>query len=608
MSNSCIDNKFIWDVKYNEGQLDFSVEGGNIFMQTIKKFISYYKPYKGMFFMDMFCALVLSVIDLVFPILVRYLLNDVYIRDRSQILKYVILIGLILLLMYIVRFFCQYYITSWGHIMGARMEADMRSDIFNHLQKLSFSYYDNTNTGKLMSRIVTDLFDISELAHHGPEDLFISIIKIAGSFVILMSINLNLTLILMFITLFMLYFSFFYNKKMKSVFKNNREKIANVNAQIQDSLSGVRVVKSFSNENVENKKFQKGNNEFLETKEDSYGIMGRYYSVNGFFQGILYLSAVLFGGVFISGGTLQTTDLVVYILYINIFLNPIDKLINFTEQYQRGITGFERFLEIINTHPDITDKKDSVELKNVKGNISFENVSFSYDDKSTVLKNINVNIEAGKTVALVGPSGGGKTTFCSIIPRFYEVDSGAVKIDDIDIKDIKLKSLRNNIGIVQQDVYMFSGTIKENIAYGKQGAAEEEIIEAAKMANAHEFIMELENGYDTYVGERGVKLSGGQKQRISIARVFLKNPNILIFDEATSALDNASEGLIQKSLELLSKNRTTLIIAHRLSTIRNADNILVLTEEGVQEEGTHEELLNKDGLYAKLYNMQFEML
>lgn len=576
-------------------------------METIKKFINYYKPYKNMFFMDMFCALTLSAIDLVFPKLVSFLLDDVYTGENEQILKYVALVGGALLIMYIIRYFCQYYITFQGHVMGARMETDMRSDIFDHLQKLSFSYYDNTNTGKLMSRIVTDLFDISELAHHGPEDLFISILKIAGSFIILMSINIKITSALIFITLFMVYFSYLYNKKMKITFTMNKVTIANVNAQIQDSLSGIRVVKSFSNEHVEKKKFEKGNNEYLETKEDNYSIMGRFYSTNGFFQGVLYLTVVLLGGIFISRGEIKTSDLVIYILYINIFLNPIEKLINFTEQYQRGITGFERFLEIMNTHPDIEDKKGAIDFKNPKGDITFENVTFRYDDRNTVLKNINVNIEHGKTFAIVGPSGGGKTTFCSIIPRFYEVDEGSVKIDGIDIRDIKLKSLRNSIGIVQQDVYMFSGTIKENIAYGKPGATDEEVIEAAKLANAHEFIMELEDGYNTYVGERGVKLSGGQKQRISIARVFLENPPILILDEATSALDNESEKYIQKSLEDLAKNRTTIVIAHRLSTIRNADNILVLTEEGIKEEGTHEELLVKNGVYAGLYNMQFEI-
>lgn len=575
-------------------------------MKILQKFISYYKPYKGMFYMDMFCAFMLSLIDLAFPVIVSFMVNNIYTRSQSEILKYVILIGTGLFLMYIVRYFCQYYITSWGHIMGARMEADMRSDIFSHLQRLSFSYYDNTNTGKLMSRIVTDLFDISELAHHGPEDLFISLLKIIGSFVILMSIDARITTILFLITLFMIYSSYFYNKKMKSVFKNNREKIASVNAQIQDSLSGIRVVKSFSNEHIENKKFEKGNDAFLKTKENSYAIMGKFFSMNGFFQGILYLSVVILGGIFISNGNFQAKDLMVYILYINIFLNPIDKLVNFTEQYQRGITGFERFLEVINTHPDIVDKKDAIDLKAPKGEITLENVSFSYDNKNSVLENISINMEAGKTVAIVGPSGSGKTTFCSIIPRFYEVDKGSVKIDGIDIRDIKIKSLRSNIGIVQQDVYMFAGTIKENIAYGNPKATDEQIIEAAKMANAHEFIMGLEDGYDTYVGERGVKLSGGQKQRISIARVFLKNPQILILDEATSALDNESERLIQRSLELLSKNRTTIVIAHRLSTIRNADEIIVLTDEGIKERGNHDELINSKGEYMRLYNMQFE--
>ncbi len=575
-------------------------------MNTLEKFISYYKPYKKMFFMDMFCALILSLIDLSFPIIVKYLLNDIYIKDTNVILKYAIIIGIFMFFMYVIRFFCQYYITSWGHIMGAKMEADMREDIFSHLQKLSFSYYDNNTTGKLMSRVVTDLFDISELAHHGPEDVFISILKIVGSFILLLNINVKITLILFALTLVMLYFSYFYNKRMRYIFKENRAKIANVNAQIQDSLSGIRVVKSFANENVERIKFNEGNKEFLDTKEKSYYLMGRFFSMNGFFQGMLYLSVVVFGGIFISTGAIKVSDLVVYILYINIFLNPIEKLVNFTEQYQKGISGFERFLEIMNTDPDIKDKKGAIEIKDVKGKIEFKNVSFGYDNKNSILNDINMNIECGKTVAIVGPSGSGKTTFCNIIPRFYEIYEGMVTIDGIDIKDIKLKSLRRNIGIVQQDVYIFGGTIKDNIAYGDSNASEEEIIKAAKKANAHEFIMGLENGYDTYVGERGVKLSGGQKQRISIARVFLKNPPILILDEATSALDNESERYIQKSLERLSQNRTTIVIAHRLSTIRNADKIVVLTQEGIKETGTHDELLLKDGVYAKLYNMQFQ--
>ncbi|NMM65743.1 ABC transporter ATP-binding protein [Clostridium sp. P21] len=576
-------------------------------MSIIKKFIGYYKPYKGMFFMDMFCALTLSAIDLAFPLVVRYLLNDVYtLKDGVKLLHYVIFIGLGLFLTYVIRYFCQYYITSWGHIMGAKMEANMRSDIFNHLQKLSFSYYDNTNTGKLMSRIITDLFDISELAHHGPEDIFISMLKILGSFIVLLSINTKITIILFFVTLVMIYFSYFYNKRMKYIFKKNREKIANVNAQIQDSLSGIRVVKSFSNEGVEKSKFQKGNMEFLETKEAGYFIMGRFFSGNGFFQGILYLSVILLGGVFIGNGGLKVSDLVVYILYINVFLNPIDKLVNFTEQFQRGITGFERFLEVMNTEPDIQDEPNAVELENPKGEIEFKDVSFGYSDDSNILNNISINIESGKNIALVGPSGGGKTTFCSLIPRFYEATEGSISIDGVNIKNIKLKSLRKVIGIVQQDVYMFAGSIKENIAYGKPGASFEEIVKAAKRANAHDFIMSLEDGYDTFVGERGVKLSGGQKQRISIARAFLKNPPILILDEATSALDNESEYFIQRSLDELSKNRTTIVIAHRLSTIKNADKILVLTEDGIEESGTHQQLLSKDGIYASLYNMQFD--
>ncbi|GIM30721.1 thiamine ABC transporter permease [Clostridium polyendosporum] len=490
--------------------------------------------------------------------------------------------------------------------MGAKMEADMRKDIFDHLQKLPFSYYDNTNTGKLMSRIVTDLFDISELAHHGPEDLFISILKLTGSFIILLNINVRITVILLLFTFVMLYFSYSYNRRMRGVFKSNREKIANVNAQIQDSLSGIRVVKSFANEDIESLKFAQGNIEFLKTKEDSYFIMGRFFSGNNFFQGILYLSVILSGGIFISLGSLNISDLVVYILYINIFLNPIDKLVNFTEQFQRGITGFERFLEVMNTEPDIEDRENSVEIRNIKGDIEFKDVSFSYNDKHNILSNINIKLPAGKTTAIVGPSGSGKSTFCSLIPRFYEINDGSIAIDGIDIRDIRLKSLRNSIGIVQQDVYMFSGSIKENIAYGKPDATDKEIFEAANKANIHEFIMSLYDGYDTYVGERGVKLSGGQKQRISIARVFLKNPPILILDEATSALDNESEKFIQKSLEKLARNRTTLVIAHRLSTIRSADEIIVITDEGIKEKGTHDELISKNGVYAYLHNMQFK--
>jgi len=576
-------------------------------MNKLKRFFTYYIPYKKLFVADMFCALILSAVDLAFPMIVQFLLNHVYIlKDKNIILRYVLILGGALLIMYIIRYFCQYFITSWGHIMGAKMETNMRRDLFEHYQKLSFSYYDNNNTGTLMSRIVNDLFDISELAHHGPEDLFISLLKIIGSFAILFSINVPITFLLVFFTVVMLYFSLYYNKKMEKVFMSNRVKIADVNAVVQDTLSGIRVVKSFANEKVEAAKFRKGNLEFLKTKEKSYFIMGRYYSGNSFFQGMLYLSVILVGGIFISSGSFNVSDLVIYILYINIFLNPVDKLVNFTEQFQRGLTGFTRLLEILDTNPDIVDKKDAVSLSNTKGNIEFKNVTFKYGEGSNIFDDINIKIAAGKKIAIVGPSGGGKTTFCSLIPRFYETSHGSITIDGIDVRDIKLNSLRNAIGIVQQEVYLFGGSIKENIAYGRENATDEEILRAAKRANIHDYIMELEDGYDTFVGERGVKLSGGQKQRISIARVFLKNPPILILDEATSALDNASEKFIQNSLDELANDRTTIIIAHRLSTIRNADEIIVLTDEGIIERGNHDKLMEKDGMYASLYNMQFE--
>ncbi len=575
-------------------------------MNTLKAFIKYYKPYKKMFFTDMFCALTLSGIDLTFPLLVGYLMDEVYIlSDSTQLIKYTAIIGVALLIMYVVKYFCQYYITSWGHIMGTHMESDMRRELFGHLEKLSFSYYDEVNTGKLMSCIINDLFDISEFAHHGPEDIFISIIKIIGTFTILSLINIKMTLILIFFTVLMIWFSLYYNRKMKSVFKLNREKIAGVNAITQDSLGGIRVVKSFANEAIEMDKFDEGNKAFVETKKSSYLIMGRYHSGNSFFQSLLYLSAVLAGGFFITKGDMTLSELTVYILYINTFLNPVQKLVDFTEQLQKGMTGFERFLKIMNTKPEIEDKKGAKDMNQVQGEITFEKVSFGYDEEE-ILTEVDMKIEAGKTIALVGPSGSGKTTFCSLIPRFYEVTGGRILIDGKDIKHITQSSLRNAIGIVQQDVYLFGGNIKQNIAYGKPEATDEEIIEAAKKANIHDFIMSLPEGYDTFVGERGVRLSGGQKQRISIARVFLKNPPILILDEATSALDNESERFIQKSLDELAKDRTTLVIAHRLSTIRNADEILVLTPNGIEEQGNHNELMDKSGIYADLYNMQFE--
>ncbi|MEN6317098.1 MAG: ABC transporter ATP-binding protein [Clostridiaceae bacterium] len=574
-------------------------------MGKFKRFISYYNPYKGMFYLDMFCAFILSGIDLFFPSLVKYLMDEVYDKRPANLLETVFITSAVLLILYIIRYYCQRYITSWGHIMGARMETDMRRDLFNHLQKLSFAFYDNENTGRLMSRITNDLFDITELAHHGPEDVFISIVKIVGAIIIMLTMDVKLTLILLALLVFIIVFTGFYNLKMRAVFTENRKKIAVVNAKAQDSLAGIRVVKSFANEDIESCKFDEGNIQFLRTKENSYTIMGSFHSGNQLLQGILYLSVLVFGGIFLSRGEISTSELVAYILFINVFLNPIDRLVNFTETFQRGMSGFDRFLEILDTKPEIVDSEDAEELADVKGEISFDNVSFSYNDRTVVLNNINLNIKSGHTVAIVGPSGGGKTTFCNLIPRFYEVNEGSITIYGKDIRQLTLESLRKNIGMVQQDVYMFSGTIAENILYGKPEAAIEDVMEAAKLANAHDFIMELENGYDTFVGERGVKLSGGQKQRISIARAFLKNPPILILDEATSALDNESERLVQESLNTLARGRTTLIIAHRLSTIKNADDIVVLTTRGIEEQGTHAELMRKGGVYASLYQEGF---
>ncbi|HOE56161.1 MAG TPA: ABC transporter ATP-binding protein [Bacillota bacterium] len=575
-------------------------------MNKIRRFIAYYKPYKGLFFLDMLCSFTAAGIDLLFPVLVKYLLEQGLSEEAGVAFGIIAKIGALMLAMYILKYFCQYIITAWGHIMGARMEYDMREDIFAHLQKLSFSFYDNNKTGQIMSRIVNDLFDITELAHHGPEEIFISLIKIIGSFFILLSINMKLTLITFAFIPFMMIFAFFYNNKMRSVFGRNRQKLAEINAQIEDSISGIRVVQSFSNEKAEQDKFAQGNMGFFDTKKESYSYMGRFFSGIRLFDGVIYISAVIAGAYFIKLGTVSTSDLVAYLLYINTFLVPIRSLIDFTEQFQKGMTGFERFLEIMDTEPDIKDSKDSIVLEQVKGRVEFENVSFKYGDGNNVLKGINLSLEPGETVALVGPSGGGKSTLCSLIPRFYEVTGGTIKIDGRDIREIKLESLRKNIGIVQQDVYLFAGTVLENIKYGRPEALAEEVIDAAKRANAHDFIVELENGYDTYVGERGVKLSGGQKQRISIARVFLKNPPILILDEATSSLDNQSERIVQQSLEDLSCDRTTFVIAHRLSTIRRAKTILVLTDNGIEEKGSHRELISSNGIYASLYNAQFE--
>ncbi len=577
-------------------------------MHTFKKFIQYYKPYKGVFFLDMFCALIVSAIDLAFPQILSWMTKDLFMRGAETILQALPFIGIGLLLMYLVRYAGRFYITYQGHVMGARMESNMREDLFEQYQRLSFSYYDRNNTGEMMSKLVSDLFDISELAHHGPENVFISILKIVGSFVLLLYINVPMTLILAAVTVIMLVFSVWQNGKMRAVFMDNRRKIATVNASLQDSLAGIRVVKSFANEELERKKFGHSNTEFLHSKERNYKRMGIFHAGNNFFQGMLYLTVLVSGGYFVAKGSLDPSDLAVYALYIGIFVNPIEVLVEFTEMFQKGYSGFKRFIEVLDTQPDITDSPDAKPLKHVEGNILFRDVSFSYNSSESVLEHISIHIDPGKTVALVGPSGGGKTTLCSLLPRFYDVTGGSIEIDGQDIRSITLSSLRNSIGIVQQDVYMFAGSIRENIAYGKPGATDEEIILAAKRANIHDFIESLPDGYDTYVGERGARLSGGQKQRISIARVFLKDPPILILDEATSALDNESERHIQESLEELAKDRTTIVIAHRLSTIRNADEIIVLSDDGIVERGNHSQLMEKNGLYASYYNMQFEGL
>ena len=577
-------------------------------MQLFKEFLKYYKPYKVLFILDMLAAITISVIDLAFPQILNYLNDTFYLQTKEAIYQSLGILAIGLLIMYALRAYCRYYVTSKGHIMGAKMESDMRQDLFDQYERLSFSYYDKNNTGEMMSRLVSDLFDISELAHHGPENIIISILKIVGSFTLLLFIHPTLTFILMAVTACMLLFSYSQNKKMRATFRDNRKKIAGVNANLQDSLAGIRVMKSFANEEVERQKFMHSNLMFLKSKESNYTTMGTYHAGNNFFQGMLYLAILVAGGVFIANGSLEPVELATYALYINIFISPIEVLIQFTEMFQKGFSGFERFYEIMQTKVDIQDAPDAMDIGEVNGVIDYEHVSFSYNEDEVVLEDINIHINAGKSIALVGPSGGGKTTICSLLPRFYDVQKGAIKIDGKDIRSLTLKSLREAIGIVQQDVYLFNGNIRDNIAYGKPGASEEEIIDAAKKANMHDFIMSLPNGYDTFVGERGTRLSGGQKQRISIARVFLKNPKILILDEATSALDNESERHIQKALEDLSKNRTTITIAHRLSTIRNADEIIVITDQGIAQRGTHDKLMREGGIYETYYNMQFSGL
>lgn len=569
---------------------------------TLKHFIHYYKPHKKVFFTDLGCAFIASAIALLYPLLVRYVTGTA--AKTGLDMPLVSRVCILFVVLALVEYGCNYYITYIGHVMGAKMEFAMRRDLFYHFQKLSLSFYDNAKTGQLMSRLTTDLFDVTELAHHGPEDIVISIVKIIGSFIILININVPLTLIIFALLPFMSYFTIYYNKKMKQAFKKNRQSIAEINAQIEDSISGVRVVKGFANEEVEIAKFSVGNQNYVDNKKGSYHAMARFHSGLGFFITLINILMIFFGALFISKSLISVSDLITYLMYIGMLIEPIRKLMNFTEQFQNGATGFERFLEIMKVQPDIEDKKDAKELNNVKGDIEFKNVSFSYDTNgeiSNVLSHIDLKISAGDYVALVGPSGVGKSTLCSLIPRFYEATDGEILIDGNSVKDLKLNSLREHIGIVQQDIYLFTGSVRENIEYGKPGASFDEIVEAAKNANAHEFIMSLPEGYDTYIGQRGVKLSGGQKQRLSIARVFLKNPPILIFDEATSSLDNESEKIVQESLEKLAKNRTTVCIAHRLSTIRNAKTILVLSSEGIVEKGTHSELIKNDGTYAKYY-------
>lgn len=573
-------------------------------MNTLKKFIHYYGPYKTVFFIDLLCAAIISLVDLAYPQILRSATKTLFTQDKAIILQALPWIAIGLFMMYVIQSFCKYYVSCQGHIMGAKMERDMRQELFEHYEELSFSYYSQNNSGQMMSKLVSDLFDISEFAHHGPENLFISLVKIVGSFIFLFLINKKLALPLIVLVILMFLFSFRQNQKMQRTFMENRKKIGDVNASLQDTLSGIRVVQSFTNEEIEKEKFQKSNHAFLVSKKDNYRCMGEFMSSNLFFQGMMYLVTLVYGGYLIANNEMSAADLAMYALYIGIFISPIQILVELMEMMQKGLSGFRRFLDVMETEPEIQDAPDAVELKDVKGRVCYEDVSFHYsDDETTVLSHVSIDIPAGRSVALVGPSGGGKTTICSLLPRFYDVTDGRITIDGHDVRTLTLKSLRSRIGVVQQDVYLFSGSIRDNIAYGKPDASEDEIIAAAKRANIHDFIMELPDQYDTFVGERGARLSGGQKQRISIARVFLKNPPILILDEATSALDNESERWIQHSLEELSRNRTTITIAHRLSTIKNADEIIVLTENGIAERGTHETLLDKNGIYAAYYNM-----
>lgn len=586
-------------------RMNWNKGSGNMESQ-LKKMIRYYKPYKGLFFSDLFFATLGAGVTLVIPLLVRYITGRAVILPLAEATNMIIKIGIIMVVMVVVEALCNSYITYYGHMMGAHIEYDMRNEIFGHYQKLSFAFYDNQKVGHLLSRITSDLFDISELLHHGPEDLIISVIKLIGSFAILLMINVKLALVAIAVVMIMLSYAVYYNRLMKNAFRENRARIADINSQIEDSLSGIRVVKSFGNEHKEMEKFRYGNTRFVDAKRKSYRYMAGYHSGMGAFSTLITVLSLIVGAWLMAKGQLLASDMVTFLLYINNFTEPVKKLVNFTEQFQNGYSGYERFLEVMQIAPDIADKKDALAAEHLNGDVEFEEVSFRYEENTEeVLTHVNLKVAAGEYVALVGSSGTGKTTLCSLIPRFYDVSAGTIKVDGYDVRDLKLKDLRNQIGIVQQDVYLFAGTVLENIRYGEPNASDQDVVKAAKAANAHEFIMGLPEQYDTDIGQRGVKLSGGQKQRLAIARVFLKNPPILIFDEATSALDNESEKVVQESLEKLAKDRTTFVIAHRLSTIRNAKRILVLTDEGIEEEGTHDELLARGGIYASLYQVQF---
>lgn len=563
----------------------------------IKEFVKYYKPYKKLFFMDLLAALLFAICNLIYPMITRDIMNEVV---PNKDLRMLVIFGVTLLFIFIIKAFLNHFMQYWGHVVGVRMQTDMRSEVFTHLQKLPNSYFDNHKTGVTMSRIINDLMDISELAHHGPEDLFISIVMFIGSFIILLNINIPLTIIIFAILPFVIIFAARQRKRMQKAFMETRVTTGEVNATLENSIAGMKVTKSFCNEEEELNKFNEKNNIFKSARQTAYRVMADYFSGMNLFMDLLELVALVAAGYFTYLGEINLGDFAAYILYVKMFIEPIKKLINFTEQYQNGMTGFERFMEIIEEDVE-KEVKNPMELKNIKGNIEIDNVSFTYEDKKQVLKNLDLSIEAGRTVALVGPSGGGKTTLCNLIPRFYDFEEGDIRIDGKSIKNVSLKSLRKNIGVVQQDVFLFTGTIKENILCAKPDASEQDIIAAAKKARIHDFIKSLPEGYDTYIGERGVKLSGGQKQRISICRVFLKNPPIIILDEATSALDNVTEREIQKSLEELSKDRTNLVVAHRLSTIKNADEIVVLSDSGIVERGTHNELINSGGVYSKLH-------